>query len=128
MCKKHNILIIEDEPDVLSYLEAVFQDNGYDTVSALNGNTGFELAKSQKPDLITLDITMPNQSGMSVYRQFKNDPDLIDTPIVIITATMSSMKGFKEQLVDLPSPEGFVAKPIRVSELLKAISNNLSDR
>ena len=61
------ILIIDDELDILSYFEAIFQDNGYDAVSAMNGVVGFDLAKSEKPDLMTLDITMPTQSGLKLY-------------------------------------------------------------
>ena len=126
MRKKNKILIIEDEPDILTYFEALFQDHGYQTESALDGKTGFALAKSRKPDLITLDITMPNQSGMGVYRRFKDDSDLAFIPIVVITATINSMNSFREKFVDLPGPEGFLTKPIDIKKLLEAVSNILS--
>jgi len=58
MTDKKKILIVDDEPDVLTYLTALFQDNGYDTLTAEDGVKGFDLAKSEMPDLITLDITM----------------------------------------------------------------------
>ena len=69
MSAKKKILIVDDEQDVLAYFEAVFQDSGYDTVLARDGFEGFELAKSEKPDLITLDITMPEHSGYHHYRR-----------------------------------------------------------
>ena len=72
MSETKKILIVEDEQDILAYFEAIFQDNGYDTVSAKDGIEGFERAKSEKPDLIALDITMPKQSGLKIYRQFKD--------------------------------------------------------
>ena len=127
MDDKNRILIIEDEPDVLIYFEALFQDNGYDTISAADGETGFALAQSSAPDLITLDITMPGQSGMSTYCRFRTDPDLIDIPIVIITATVDSMENFHNQMKDFPAPDGFVTKPVDTKTLLKKISTIFRD-
>ncbi|MBW2489829.1 MAG: response regulator [Deltaproteobacteria bacterium] len=63
MIEINKILIVENEQDIIAYFETIFQDNGYDTVSAKGGMEGFERAKSEKPDLIALDITMPKQSG-----------------------------------------------------------------
>lgn len=62
MSKSKKILIVDDEEDVLTYFEAIFNDDGYDTILARDGIKGFEVAKSEIPDLITLDITMPKQS------------------------------------------------------------------
>ena len=125
MSNKNNILIIEDEPDVLTYFEAFFQDNGYDTISAGNGKTGLELARSYKPDLITLDITMPGQSGMNTYRQLKSDADLFAIPIVIITATIDNAEKFRMQMKEFPAPDAFVTKPVDTGKLLKIISDIL---
>ena len=127
MSKRNKILIVEDEPDVLTYLETLFRDHGYDTIPASDGKEGFELAKTQKPDLITLDITMPGQSGIGTYCQYKNDSDLNNIPVVIITATTDSIKSYHERLKGIPYPEGFVPKPIKPEELLKKISSILSN-
>jgi CheY-like chemotaxis protein len=120
------ILIIEDEQDILAYFETLFQDNGYDTVSAKDGLEGFELAKSEKPDLITLDITMPNQSGLKIYRQVKDHPDLKNIPVVIITALDDFRGIFLNDLKEYAPPEGIFYKPIDPKEILNLISEQFS--
>ena len=60
---RKKVLVIDDEPNVVTYIETLLQDNGYDTVSAPDGEVGLEMAKKERPDLITLDITMPKKSG-----------------------------------------------------------------
>ncbi len=66
---------MDDEPHVVAYLEMVLQDPGYATVSAANGREGMEKAQAEQPDLICLDITMPEESGIRMYRNLRTDPD-----------------------------------------------------
>ena len=127
MSRRKKILVVEDEPDISAYFETLFQDYGYDTILASNGNEGYMLAKTHMPDLITLDITMPGQSGIGTYRQYKNDPDLKKIAVVIITATNDSINSFQEKLKNFPSPEGFFPKPINPEQLIEKISALLSD-
>ena len=117
------ILIVDDEPDVLIYLETFLEDNGFDTLSANNGITALKMAKTEKPDLITLDITMPEQSGIKTYRYIKSDQDLRAIPVVIITAMGESIKHVLNRLVGFPEPEGFMSKPIVQDKLIEMISN-----
>jgi CheY-like chemotaxis protein len=121
------ILIVEDEQDILAYFEAIFQDNGYDTVSAKDGFEGFELAKSEIPDLITLDITMPKQSGLKLYRQFKDHPELKHIPVIIITAHDDFGKIFIDDLKEYTPPQGIFYKPIDPRAILKLIVEILFD-
>jgi two-component system phosphate regulon response regulator PhoB len=127
MRETKKILIVDDEQDVLTYFEAVFQDNGFDTVSAEDGIEGFELAKSEKPDLIVLDITMPKQSGLKTYRQYKMHPGLKNIPVIIVTAVNDSFKVLFDELEGLELPERFFNKPIDPQELLKVVAEILSD-
>ncbi len=127
MNEKKKILIIDDEQDVLAYFEAVFQDSGYDTVVARDGLEGFELAKSEKPDLITLDITMPEQSGIKTYYQFKKHSALKEIPVIIITAADESYKNFLNELNGFSTPEVFFSKPIDPEGLLKVVADILSE-
>jgi len=127
MNETKKILVIDDEPDVSSCFEAIFQDGGYNTVSAKDGIEGFELAKSKKPDLITLDITMPKQSGLKIYHQFKKHPELKDVPIIIITAVDDFLGIFLDGLKDLKPPEGIFYKPIDPREVMKLITKILTD-
>ena len=67
------ILIIDDEEDVLTYLTAFFADNDFYVISAPNGKEGFQKALLEKPDIITLDISMPEESGVKALRDFQNN-------------------------------------------------------
>ncbi|UCF85292.1 MAG: response regulator [Desulfobacteraceae bacterium] len=126
MSKKKKILVVEDEQDVLTYLTTLFQDNGYDTVSAVDGVEAFEKARTEKPDLISLDIVMPDQSGVRTYRQYKKDDELKDIPVIIVTALGDSMRSFLKRLGGFPEPEGFMTKPIDEEKLLKMAADLLS--
>ncbi len=127
MRETKKILIVDDEQDVLTYFEAVFQDNGFDTVSAEDGIEGFELAKLEKPDLIVLDITMPKQSGLKTYRQYKMHPGLKNIPVIIVTAVNDSFKVLFDELEGLELPKRFFNKPIDPQELVKVVAEILSD-
>jgi len=125
------ILIIDDEHSVLTYLETLLQDNGYETVCAENGQTGLEKAKRERPDLVCLDITMPKESGIRFYRNLKDDPELASTPVVIVTAVTGDggdpepFKKFISTRKQVPAPEGFFSKPIDREEFLAAVAKIL---
>jgi CheY-like chemotaxis protein len=126
MSDKKKILVVDDEQDVLIYLTALFQDNGYEVITAKDGVEGFDRAKTEKPDLITLDITMPDQSGVRTYRYYKGNDELMKIPVIIITAIGDSMRSFLKKLSGFPEPEGFMNKPIDEKTLLKMVSDLLS--
>ena len=126
------ILIVDDEEDILEYLDTLFKDNGYETVVARDGREAFELMKQEKPDLVTLDIIMPKESGVRFYRDVKEDKELKKIPIVIITAITGwgyDPEGFHKFIKSrkqVPPPEGFMSKPIDRDELLKMVKEHLS--
>lgn len=125
MSQKKKILVVEDEQDVSTYLTTLFEDNGYETMSAPDGKTGFDLAKSEKPDLITLDIAMPDQTGVRTYRQYKEDDETKNIPVIIITAIGDSFRRYLKKLSGFPIPEGFMNKPIDENELIKTTAELL---
>ena len=127
MNDKLKILVVDDEPDAVKYLTALFQDNGYDTVTANNGKQAIDVARAQMPALITLDLSMPEESGVRAYRNIKSDPDLKQIPVVIITAVGDDMKNFISKLKTVPHPEGFMSKPIIADELINMTANILSE-
>jgi len=130
--KGKTILIVDDEPDVVTYLETLLQDNGYDTISAADGVAAMEETKAKRPDLVCLDITMPKKSGVGFYRALKEDPNLSTTPVVIVTAVTGyagDPEGFKRFIStrkQVPPPEGFIAKPIDRADFLDVIAKVLS--
>jgi len=126
------ILIIEDEPDVASYLEMVLQDAGYETVTASDGNEAMTVARLDRPDLVTLDISMPKASGTRFYKEIKTDRDLASIPVVIVTAVTGyggDPYGYEKFISNrrlVPPPEGFFPKPIDPKEFLAKIRELLT--
>ena len=80
------ILIVEDEPHVVRYLETLLQDNGYETLSAADSQCGLEVAKQSRPDLIVLDLMMPGKTGTDFYRNLRKDRVLGSVPIIVVSA------------------------------------------
>jgi len=114
-------MIVEDEQDVVTYLEVLFRDNGYEVATALDGKEGLEKIKEFRPDLITLDIIMPNQSGVGLYRALKKDETLQNIPVIILSGVSQYKKFFARDHHTIPKPVAFVEKPIDKSQLLALI-------
>jgi CheY-like chemotaxis protein len=129
---KKKILIVEDEPGLVTYLETLLQDHGYETISASDGGVGFQKLKGERPDLVTLDISMPETSGVRFYRNLKDDPELAKIPVVIVTAVTGkggdpeAFRNFISTRRQVPPPEGFIAKPIEPELLLRMIAGLLA--
>ena len=117
------ILIVDDDPDIVEGFVAFFEDNGYATISAADGRTAFELAKSENPDLITLDITMDQESGMRALSNLQKTEETSSIPIIIITGVSSNLKQFIERSKQVKMPEGYMEKPVERDELLKKVRN-----
>ena len=79
------ILIIDDEVEVLTYFKELFEQEGYQTVTAKDGVEGLEMAQVHKPDLITLDMDMPNRGGTLFYVKLRQEPVLSEIPVVVIS-------------------------------------------
>lgn len=128
---KSKILIVDDEPHVVTYLETLLQDNGYETVSASNGRLGMEKVRSETPQLICLDITMPEESGIQFYRDLKETSEFSTIPVVIVTAVTGyggdpdGLKKFLSTRKHIPPPEGYFSKPIDKSEFIAGIKQIL---
>ena len=79
------ILIIDDDPEIISYLKDVFEEAGYETEGAKNGIEGLEKAQVHKPDLITLDMDMPARGGTLFYVKLRQEPSLAEIPVIVIS-------------------------------------------
>jgi len=132
--EKSKILIVDDEPDVVSYLSTLLKEAGYDIVVARNGQQGMDLARSERPDLISLDITMPEKSGVKFYREMREDADLGDIPIVIVTGVTNPWAGpdgsgsfekFISSRKKIAPPDGFFEKPIEPEAYIRKIGELL---
>jgi CheY-like chemotaxis protein len=113
----HRILVVDDEPDTLSYLCTVFEDNGAETLQAADGDIALELARKGAPDLITLDLAMPGKSGIDVFAALRRDEQTRQIPVCIITGHPELRKLIYDRTVS-PPPEGFMNKPVNDRQLL----------
>ena len=128
MSDKKLALVIDDDPDIVTFLTALLQDNGYETDSAADGVEGLEKTKARKPDVILLDITMPEKSGVRYYRDVREDKDLKSIPVVMVTGVMQEFKHFISSRRQVPPPEGFIHKPVDKQELLDTVAKVLSGK
>jgi len=116
------ILVVDDEEDMVVWLTTLLEDNGYTTISAYNGTEGFKKAKSEKPDLITLDVSMDQESGVKTLRHLQEDPDTANIPIVMVTGVSTDIKQFIERNKKIQLPAAFMEKPIDKDELINTVS------
>jgi Fe-S oxidoreductase len=114
--KGRKILVVDDEPDIREFITAVLSDHGAVTVQAADGDEAIEKIRSEKPDLMTLDLNMPNTDGGEVFAAIRNDEDLPPVRVLIISGHPELRKLIYERHV--PPPEGFIDKPIEQEDLL----------
>ena len=113
------ILVIDDEPDICIFLSTVLEDNGATVVTTFDGKRGLALARSEKPDLITLDLSMPGTDGAQVYKDLRSDPELADIQVCIVTGRPELRGLIYDQ--DIRRPEGYLDKPVTEDTLLRNV-------
>jgi DNA-binding response OmpR family regulator len=117
---KKRILIIDDEPEFVNLVKMRLEANGFEVITAYNGQEGLKVAKRELPDLILLDIIMPQADGFRVYEELHGNPSTRDIPVIVVTA-----RGKMKDLFDLEEISGFVEKPFEDAELLEKIKGAL---
>ena len=115
---KKKILIIDDDPDIVNYLETVFSDAGYATCAAFDGEEGLGKVRSEKPDLITLDMDMPLKGGTMFFVGLRKEKDMKDIPVIVISGVGPRPPSLSH---DIPT----VTKPIDREKLLILVSEQL---
>ena len=120
------ILIVDDEPDIQTYLSTVLKDNGYEVAVAGNGEEGLTMAQEIKPDLITLDVLMPEKSGIRLYRELRKIDGLKEIPVIIITGVSAVAPAFRDfetfiKSRSIPAPNGYLEKPVKPEQVLRLI-------
>ncbi len=120
------ILIIDDEPDVLTFIGTLLRKNGYDVVEAADGVEGLKKVIDEEPDLVCLDLLMPEKTGIKMYREMRKDDNLKAIPVIMVTGFQwsplpgSSFKKFIQER-SIPGPEGYIEKPIDKEKFLEAV-------
>ena len=115
------VLVVDDEPDARDFLTTVLEDNGYAVVVANDGIEAIAILEASPPDLVTLDITMPEKSGVAVYRKLKEEEELQGIPVIIITGISDDFKQFISNRRQVPPPEGYISKPVEHADFLKMV-------
>ena len=125
MTKK--VLVVDDELDIRVFMTTLLETSGYKPIAAEDGLQGLEAARKHKPALIIMDIMMPRESGIHMYRELKNDPELKDKPVIIVSALSKKTFFHSQKVLDeyeggqVPEPTAYIEKPPEANELLDII-------
>lgn len=120
--QKNRILIVDDEPDIVAALQVRLEQENYECLTAYDGNGGLELARAQKPDLIILDIMLPNLDGYKVCRLLKFQKELQRIPIIMLTARD---KVEDRLLGEQTGADYYMTKPFSMDKLVATIKHFL---
>ncbi len=125
------VLVVDDDPDVRLFSVTVLEEHGYTPLEATDGEQGLAIVKSEQPDLVILDVLMPKESGVRLFRHIKTDPKLQKIPVIILSGiTQKSFLRSQKALTEfggaaVPEPEAYLEKPVEPEELATAIRNLL---
>ena len=129
MSKK--VLVVDDDPDVRLFSVTVLEENCYTALEAEDGESGLKMIKAEKPDLVILDVLMPLQSGVRLYRELKTAKALKDLKVIILSGIakktfLRSQKALTEfGGAEIPEPEIYLEKPVEPDELADVIKKVL---
>lgn len=119
-----NAVIIDDEPDVTTYFETLLADNGWNVRTANDPNEGIALAQAAPPDVILLDVMMPERGGLSTLIALRKDERTAKVPVVLVTGIQETLKADFGDFLDRFKkyhPDAYVQKPIEEAVLLKTL-------
>lgn len=126
---KKRILVVDDDPDLVETVSMMLEAKGFSPFPAYGGIEGLEKARKEKPDLIVLDVMMPDKDGYAVCNELKKDPNFSEIPIVLLTAigdhitsTTYTLSGGMETLAD-----DFFQKPVNIQSLVDRIEQLLKE-
>ncbi len=130
MAKK--VLIVDDDADIRTFVVTVLEENGYNPIITKNGEEGMNKVKEESPNLVILDILMPKQSGIKMYRELKTNDALNKIPVIILSGIskrvfLRSQEALTEFGSDnVPEPEAYLEKPVEPEELAEIINKFIS--
>ncbi|MCP4718038.1 MAG: response regulator [Desulfobacteraceae bacterium] len=125
------VLVVDDDPDVRSFVITVLEENEYTPLVAHDGVEGLEMIEKESPDLVILDVLMPRGSGIRLYRRLKTDDELKDLPVIMFTGIalrsfLKSQKTLDEfKGGEVPRPDIYLEKPVEPEELVMAIQKKI---
>jgi two-component system cell cycle response regulator DivK len=120
---KARILCVEDNPQNMRLVRKILMTAGYDVLEAVDGTTGIELTQRERPNLVLMDVNLPDIDGLEATTRLKAQPTLAHIPIIALTA--NAMHGDRERCLDAGC-NGYVPKPITKNELLNTVAHFLA--
>ncbi len=121
---KKKVVCVEDEPEIIDLIRLILGRKGFDLTGATGGLEGLEAIRRVKPDLVLLDLMMPDMDGWEVYQQMKADPELKNIPVIVVTAKAQSID--KILGLHIAKVDDYVTKPFGPQELLQSVERVLA--
>jgi two-component system response regulator VicR len=122
----NKIMVVDDEPDVVDLVKLVLESDGFDVVTAYSGKEALDRIVQEMPDLVLLDIMMPQMDGWEVYSRIKAHPKTKDIPVAMLTAKSQSI----DKMIGLHvvKVDDYITKPFGRSELLERVKRILKEK
>ncbi len=124
--EKKVVVCIEDEPEMIDLVKLILRRSEFKLVGAVGGRNGIDTVRELQPDLVLLDLMMPDIDGWEVYRQMKADEDLRDIPVIVVTAKAQSID--KVLGVHIAKVDNYITKPFSPQELLESVDKVLANQ
>lgn len=124
--EEKKVLCIEDEPEMIDLIQLILERRGFKVVGAVGGREGIEALQREKPDLVLLDIMMPEVDGWEVFRFIKSNDELKDIPVLVVTAKAQSID--KILGLYIAKVDGYITKPFGPRELVESVERILAER
>ena len=120
------ILCVEDEPEMIDLIRLILNRKGYKVEGAAGGVEGIRLIKEIRPDLVLLDLMMPDMDGWEVYQQMKAEASLRDIPVIVVTAKAQNID--KVLGLHIAKVDDYIAKPFSPQELMDSVDKVFSQK
>ncbi len=121
--EQKRVVCVEDEPEMIDLVRLILGRKGFEVIGANGGIEGLEMVRTEKPDLVLLDLMMPDMDGWEVYQQMKADPALREIPVVVVTAKAQSID--KVLGLHIAKVDDYITKPFGPQELLESVEKIL---
>jgi len=118
------ILCVEDEPQMIDLIKLILETEGYEVLGAEGGQEGLKLMRSEQPDLILLDLMMPEMDGGDVFHHMKEEVELRDIPVIVVTAKAAPID--KVLWINVAKVDDYVTKPFGPRELVESVEKVLA--